>query len=109
MRPFRWLKPSGLSLGGGCEILLNCDAVQAHAETYMGLVEVGVGLIPGWGGCEMPSAGLRSAACQARCRRSPAFSRSSAWRACQISDRGEGVLVPEVDGRRYDEPVSPAC
>ncbi|WPP02904.1 3-hydroxyacyl-CoA dehydrogenase/enoyl-CoA hydratase family protein [Methylocella tundrae] len=44
--------PSGLSLGGGCEILLNCDAVQAHAETYMGLVEVGVGLIPGWGGCK---------------------------------------------------------
>ncbi|VTZ52026.1 3-hydroxyacyl-CoA dehydrogenase NAD-binding [Methylocella tundrae] len=44
--------PSGLALGGGCEILLNCDAVQAHAETYMGLVEVGVGLIPGWGGCK---------------------------------------------------------
>lgn len=43
--------PSGLALGGGCEVLLHCDAVQAHAETYMGLVEVGVGLIPGWGGC----------------------------------------------------------
>lgn len=44
--------PSGMALGGGCEILLNCDAVQAHAETYMGLVEVGVGLIPSWGGCK---------------------------------------------------------
>ena len=44
--------PSGMALGGGCEILLHCDAVQAHAETYMGLVEVGVGLIPGWGGCK---------------------------------------------------------
>ncbi|MBX6745202.1 MAG: 3-hydroxyacyl-CoA dehydrogenase [Acetobacteraceae bacterium] len=43
--------PSGMALGGGCEILLHCDAVQAHAETYMGLVEVGVGLIPAWGGC----------------------------------------------------------
>lgn len=43
--------PSGLALGGGCEITLNCSAVQAHAETYIGLVEVGVGLIPGWGGC----------------------------------------------------------
>jgi 3-hydroxyacyl-CoA dehydrogenase len=43
--------PSGMALGGGCEILLHCDAVQAHAETYTGLVEVGVGLIPGWGGC----------------------------------------------------------
>jgi 3-hydroxyacyl-CoA dehydrogenase len=44
--------PSGLALGGGCEILLHCDAVQAHAELYIGLVEVGVGLIPGWGGCK---------------------------------------------------------
>jgi len=43
--------PSGMALGGGCEILLHCDAVQAHAESYIGLVEVGVGLIPGWGGC----------------------------------------------------------
>lgn len=42
---------SGLALGGGCEITLHCSAVQAHAETYMGLVEVGVGIIPGWGGC----------------------------------------------------------
>ncbi|MCC7305531.1 MAG: 3-hydroxyacyl-CoA dehydrogenase [Alphaproteobacteria bacterium] len=44
--------PSGLALGGGCEILLCADAVQAHAETYTGLVEVGVGVIPGWGGCK---------------------------------------------------------
>ncbi|MCA8930194.1 MAG: 3-hydroxyacyl-CoA dehydrogenase [Alphaproteobacteria bacterium] len=43
--------PSGLALGGGCEILLNSDAIQAHAESYIGLVECGVGLIPGWGGC----------------------------------------------------------
>lgn len=43
--------PSGMALGGGCEILLHSDHVQAHAETYVGLVEVGVGLIPAWGGC----------------------------------------------------------
>ncbi len=43
--------PAGMALGGGCEICLNSDAVQAHAETYIGLVEPGVGLIPGWGGC----------------------------------------------------------
>ena len=43
--------PAGLALGGGCEILLHCDAIQAHAETYTGLVECGVGLLPGWGGC----------------------------------------------------------
>lgn len=44
--------PSGMALGGGCEIVLAANAVQAHAETYIGLVEVGVGLIPGWGGCK---------------------------------------------------------
>ncbi len=43
--------PSGMALGGGCEILLHSDAVQAHGETYAGLVEVGVGLVPAWGGC----------------------------------------------------------
>ena len=44
--------PFGLALGGGCEILLSSDAVQAHAESYIGLVECGVGLVPGWGGCK---------------------------------------------------------
>jgi 3-hydroxyacyl-CoA dehydrogenase len=44
--------PSGLALGGGCEILLASDHVQAHAELYCGLVEVGVGVVPGWGGCK---------------------------------------------------------
>jgi 3-hydroxyacyl-CoA dehydrogenase len=43
--------PVGLALGGGAEMLLHCAAVQAYAESYIGLVEVGVGLIPGWGGC----------------------------------------------------------
>ncbi len=43
--------PFGMALGGGCEILLHSDAVQAHAELYTGLVECGVGLVPGWGGC----------------------------------------------------------
>jgi 3-hydroxyacyl-CoA dehydrogenase len=42
--------PAGLALGGGCEIALHADRVQAAAETYMGLVEVGVGLIPAGGG-----------------------------------------------------------
>jgi 3-hydroxyacyl-CoA dehydrogenase len=42
--------PHGLTLGGACELCLHADAVVAAAETYMGLVEVGVGLIPGGGG-----------------------------------------------------------
>lgn len=44
------IAPAGLTLGGGAEIALHGDRVQAAAETYMGLVEVGVGLIPGGGG-----------------------------------------------------------
>jgi 3-hydroxyacyl-CoA dehydrogenase len=44
--------PAGMALGGGCELLLHSDAVQAHAESYIGLVECGVGLVPGWGGCK---------------------------------------------------------
>ncbi len=42
--------PAGLALGGGCELTMHADHVQAHAETYIGLVEFGVGLIPGGGG-----------------------------------------------------------
>ena len=42
--------PHGMALGGGCEICMHSDKVLAHAETYMGLVEFGVGLIPGGGG-----------------------------------------------------------
>jgi 3-hydroxyacyl-CoA dehydrogenase len=41
---------AGLALGGGCEILLHSDRIQAAAESYVGLVEVGVGLIPAGGG-----------------------------------------------------------
>jgi len=42
--------PAGMALGGGCEIVLHADRVQAAAEGYVGLVEVGVGLIPAGGG-----------------------------------------------------------
>ncbi len=44
--------PFGMALGGGCEITLHGAARQPHAELYTGLVEVGVGLLPGGGGCK---------------------------------------------------------
>jgi len=44
--------PFGMALGGGCELVLHAGRVQASAETYMGLVETGVGLIPAGGGCK---------------------------------------------------------
>jgi 3-hydroxyacyl-CoA dehydrogenase len=43
--------PYGLTLGGGCEVCLAADKIVAHAELYMGQVEIGVGLVPGGGGC----------------------------------------------------------
>jgi len=43
--------PRGLTLGGGCEIVLACARVRAAAESYIGLVEVGAGLVPAGGGC----------------------------------------------------------
>ena len=43
--------PYGLALGGGCEVCLGADRMVAHAELYMGLVEIGVGLLPSGGGC----------------------------------------------------------
>ncbi len=42
----------GLALGGGCEFIMHCDRAVATLESYIGLVEVGVGLLPGGGGCK---------------------------------------------------------
>jgi len=52
--------PHGLALGGGCEFCLHATAINAHAETYMGLVELGVGLLPAAGGTK--ELALRAAA-----------------------------------------------
>ena len=46
------IAPFGLALGGACEMSLHAAARQPHAELYMGLVEIGVGLLPGGGGCK---------------------------------------------------------
>ena len=43
--------PYGMTLGGGCELCLAADRIVGHAELYMGLVEIGVGLLPAGGGC----------------------------------------------------------
>ncbi|HTP95394.1 MAG TPA: enoyl-CoA hydratase/isomerase family protein, partial [Burkholderiales bacterium] len=42
----------GFAFGGGCEFIMHCDRAVAHLESYIGLVEVGVGLLPGGGGCK---------------------------------------------------------
>jgi 3-hydroxyacyl-CoA dehydrogenase len=61
--------PQGMALGGGCEILLHAARVQAAAEAYIGLVETGVGLIPGGGGTkEMAIRANERAGGDAACR-----------------------------------------
>ena len=44
--------PFNIALGGGCEIILHSDYVQAHVESYIGLTEAALGIIPAWGGCK---------------------------------------------------------
>jgi len=44
--------PFNLALGGGCEILLHSNFVQAHIESYIGLTEAALGILPAWGGCK---------------------------------------------------------
>ncbi|MBP7126216.1 3-hydroxyacyl-CoA dehydrogenase/enoyl-CoA hydratase family protein [Myxococcota bacterium] len=44
--------PFGMALGGGCEVSMHGTRIQAHAELYMGLVEIGVGVLPAGGGCK---------------------------------------------------------
>ena len=51
--------PHSRALGGGCEVILHCRGVQAHAELYMGLVEIGIGAIPAAGGCKEMIARLK--------------------------------------------------
>ncbi len=54
--------PHALALAGGCEVCLHADAMNPHAETYMGLVEIGVGLLPAGGGTkEMAVRAIRTA------------------------------------------------
>jgi 3-hydroxyacyl-CoA dehydrogenase len=77
--------PFGLALGGGCEISLHAPARQPHAELYMGLVEVGVGLLPGGGGCkEMLLRAIDSA------------------QAVRPGGRGESVEVLEAMKRAFE-------
>ena len=49
MRGSRSYRRSPARRGGGCELLLHSDAIQAHANSFPGLVEPAVGLVPAWG------------------------------------------------------------
>jgi 3-hydroxyacyl-CoA dehydrogenase len=79
------IAPFGMTLGGGVEMSLHAPARQPHAELYMGLVEVGVGLLPGGGGCkEMLLRALDSAS------------------TIRPSGRGESVELMEAMKRAFE-------
>ena len=101
--------PSGMALGGGCEVLLHSDAVQAHAETYAGLVEVGVGVIPGWGGCKEL---LLRWAGDAKTPKGPmppvikAFETISMAKVAKSAAEARSLRFLSADDRDHDEPGS---
>ena len=77
--------PFGMALGGGCEVSLHAALRQPHAELYIGLVEVGVGLLPGGGGCkEMTLRAVDAAA------------------SIRPEGRGEGVEMMEAMKRTFE-------
>jgi 3-hydroxyacyl-CoA dehydrogenase len=79
------IAPFGMTLGGGVEMSLHATARQPHAELYMGLVEVGVGLLPGGGGCkEMVLRAIDSA------------------NAVRVGGRGESVELMEAMKRTFE-------
>ncbi len=92
--------PFGLAMGGGCELPLHCTRVQASAELYMGLVEVGVGVIPAGGGCKEML--LRSHDIK-KVFEQIGFAKVSV-------ERSGGAPLPVPAGRRwhFDEPRAPA-
>ena len=103
--------PVGLALGGGCEMLMHCDAVQAYAESYIGLVEVGVGVVPGWGGCTTlltrwqhakgaPQGPLPAVA--------KAFETISTATTSKSAAEAKELMFPAPHRRHYHEPLPPA-
>ena len=103
--------PAGLALGGGCEIALHGDRVQAAAETYMGLVEVGVGLIPAGGGTKEMLARAMDGVPRGRQIRCPFVQRvfeTIGFGKVSTSGADARRLGYLRDGRRrHDEPRTP--
>ena len=99
--------PAGLALGGGCEIALHGDRVQAAAETYIGLVEVGVGLIPAGGGTkEMTARAAESVAAGADLLPpiQKAFETIGFAKTSTSGPDARAAGLPAAVGRHHDEP-----
>ncbi len=111
--------PHGMALGGGCELSMHSDKVIAHAETYMGLVEFGVGLIPGGGGTKEFALRLGDEIKEGDTRNNAYLNRylaigqakvsTSAYEAFDLGYLREGideVIVSDVDQLPYAKKVA---
>lgn len=102
----------GFALGGGCEMAMHCDVVVAHAEAKIGLPEIQVGIVPGWGGCKElvlrgQQAGL-SPAEAARAAFAPIFAGLRAGSAAEA--REAGLLRPgDRIVMHHDHVLATAC
>ena len=100
------------TLAGGCELAMHCDRVQAAAESYMGLVEVGAGLIPAAGGMHTASSEIHR-----RARHEPQLDSANTGRLRKDRDgpslferrRSATVAIPASRGRSDYEPGPPDC
>ena len=97
--------PSGMALGGGCEILLHCDAIQAHAESYIGLPEVGrrdrarLGRLPA-----PPRAADGAGAVRADGAGAGGVRDDRAGEGVDVGRRGAGARLPPARRPDHDEP-----
>ena len=101
--------PAGLTLGGACELALHADRVQAAGETYMGLVEVGVGLIPAGGGTkEMTArAAERANGGDLMPHAQHAFETIGFGKTSASGAGRRAAGLPARGGRHHDEPRAP--
>ena len=111
--------PAGLALGGGCEICLASDRVRFAAETYMGLVEVGVGLVPAGGGTkelylrmtehlfEVPPRRSLSQADRAHALHRPGLRDHCHGQGGDLRSRGDQAGIPALHGQDDREPRLP--
>ncbi len=100
----------GLALGGGCEFIMHCDRAVATLESYIGLVEAGVGLLPAGGGCK--EFAMRAAADAKGGEMSPFLQKY--FKAVAMAEVGTQrrararARLPAADRPRRDEPLRAA-
>lgn len=95
--------PHALTLGGGCEMCLHADKVQAAAESYIGLVELGVGLIPGGGGTKEMTVRASDEFKEGRIEEEPLKDRFMAIAMAKVSTSGKEAFDLGILRAGHDE------